>query len=297
MCPTLFITGHCGDSTSDGPTQVGAIPLQTPPDDYRAAICHQHATDLEPCWWRWWSGAMVCVIEWGRGRIWNRRRERERKMKVCVCVCVSEQELLFPLNPSYWILAVGIHHSPPLCHSGIGCKTLIKAADDTQTARECLCDFRIRSINLAADGYITIRPTFSYTYSMWRWVGRHLSWICGRLWGGTRVEPNQLRVTAAAWAEPLPHRSDSQWPPHTGWNRPAAVSAPPRGNWNIHLVNWTDLWYKRRQTHFQRVTSTHSSNSEPTWSLCKPTELGFFSWRQIQAEQFVKLILKIDFAT
>ena len=113
----------------------------TPPVDERLGVCdgareREHETDTE--------------------------RERHGEW-------VSELELLFPPNPSYWTLAVGIHHSPPLCDSGIGCKTLIKAHLPT-TNRNTVCPERLcdcerrnfsRSINFVVDSYITIWPTIA----------------------------------------------------------------------------------------------------------------------------------------
>lgn len=168
MCLSQLIADCFGESTSDSArraAQVGGIPLKT--SNVPPLLITEH-----------WSGTNKGLIwnptgGWAAGRVWcsegEEVRDRQRKRKRGV-VWVSEGELLFPPNPSYWISAVGIHHSLPLCYLGIGCKTLIKVHLPTThkhtVCRERLCDSKMRnlsrSINFVVDGYITIWQTIAF---------------------------------------------------------------------------------------------------------------------------------------
>lgn len=157
-CLSLLITDCSGESTSNSArqaAQVGGIPLKN--SNVPPLLMTGH-----------WSGTNKRLIwnptgGWATGRVWwsevEREYETERERRKRDGARVSERELLFPPNPSYWILAVGIHHSPPLCYSGIGCKTLIKAHLPTThrhtVRRGRLCDSKMRnfsrSINFVVD--------------------------------------------------------------------------------------------------------------------------------------------------
>lgn len=154
--PLRWIHFRLGKTGSPGRRHSIKGQQRASPVDYRALIWHEQMTDLEP---RWWMSDWACVMERG-ARECETERERERRGDG---VWVSERELLFPPNPSYWISAVGIHHSLPLCYLGIDCKTLIKAhLPTTHTNTACvehLCDSKMRnfrSINFVVDSYITI---------------------------------------------------------------------------------------------------------------------------------------------
>lgn len=152
-------------STSRRAAQVGGDPLEAsyaPP----LLITEHWSSANKRVIWNPAGGWATGRVWWSEGEgAWDRHRERERHGE-----WVSELELLFPPNPSYWTLAVGIHHSPPLCDSGIGCKTLIKAHLPT-THRNTVCPERLcdskrrnfsRSINFVVDSYITIWPTIAF---------------------------------------------------------------------------------------------------------------------------------------
>lgn len=164
MCSPPLITDRFGESTSDSvrwAAQVGGIPLKASNAPPLLITVHWSGTDK----WLIWNPAGG----WETGRVWkseaegawDRKRERGREM---VSERVSERELLFPPNPSYWILAVGNHHSLALCYLGIGYKTLIKAhlprTHENTACQQHLCDSKMRnfsrSIHFVVDCYKTI---------------------------------------------------------------------------------------------------------------------------------------------